>query len=52
MNAAVRGGTVLPVVRSVTTWYDCTRGIIRTGLSEARSPSLKADNLNHVAVDS
>ena len=28
----VRGGTVLPVVRSVTTWYDCTRGIIRTGL--------------------
>ena len=26
----VRGGTVLPVVRSVTTWYDCTRGIIRT----------------------
>ena len=48
----VRGGMVLPVVRSVTTWYDCTRGIIRTGLSEARSPSLKADNLNHVAVDS
>ena len=27
----VRGGTVLPVVRSVTTRYDCTHGIIRTG---------------------
>ena len=27
----VRGGTVLPVVHSVTTWYDCTRDIIRTG---------------------
>ena len=27
----VRDGTVLPVVRSVTTWYDCSRGIIRTG---------------------
>ena len=27
----VRVGTVLPVVRAATTWYDCTRGIIRTG---------------------
>ena len=26
----VRGGTVLPVVHSVNTWYDCTRGMIRT----------------------
>ena len=27
----VRGGTVLTLVRSVPAWYDCTRGIIRTG---------------------
>ena len=49
----VRGGTVLPVVRSVTTWYDRTRGINSYRMvTEARSPSPKADNLNHVAVDS
>ena len=51
----VRGGTGLPVVRSVTTWYDCTRVSWYNSyrmVTEARSPSLKADNLNHVAVDS
>ena len=50
----VRGGTVLPVVHSVNmyvvrlySWYDSYRMV-----TEARSPLLKADNLNHVAVDS
>ena len=49
----VRGGTVLPVVRffyyvvRLYSWYNSYRMV-----TEARSPSLKADNLNHVAVDS
>ena len=50
----VRGGTVLPVVRSATTWYDCMYSWYNSYrmVTEGRSPSLKADNLNHVAVDS